>query len=82
MYSTTLPKRPYIEIAEIILEDSKSVHKLKKEGAKLGADAIIILGSASISNVCSMYGGWGISAGAESGRKAIAIKYMNQDKTE
>ncbi|MDR0398641.1 hypothetical protein [Candidatus Endomicrobiellum devescovinae] len=78
VYSTTLPKRPYIEIAEIILEDSKSVHKLKKEGAKLGADAIIILGSASISTRAS----WVSYVSEESGRKAIAIKYTNQDETE
>jgi hypothetical protein len=82
VYSTTLPQKSYIEIAEIVLEDSKSVHKLKKEAAKLGADAIIIIGSASISSYVGVWSGWGSSESVESGRKAIAIKYTNQGKTE
>jgi hypothetical protein len=47
VYSFSLPKKEYIEIAEI-LSSSASVYKLKKEASKLGADAIIIVGPASI----------------------------------
>jgi hypothetical protein len=81
IYSTTLPKRPYIEIAEIILH-KKSVDKLKKEGVKLGSDAIIILGSASKSSLGSVGENFLYVNNVNSGRKAVAIKYTNQDKTE
>lgn len=82
MYCTTLPKKPYIEIAEIILEESDSVYELKKAAAKLGADAIIIVGPASIHTSSGWVAFGGPSSSQESGRKAIAIKYTDQDKTE
>jgi hypothetical protein len=82
VYSISLPTRPYVEIAEIVLEESESVYKLKKEAAKLGTDAIVIIGSAYMNNVCSAWTNWAISTSERSGRKAIAIKYTNQDKTE
>jgi hypothetical protein len=42
VYSISFPKRPYIEIAEI-LSDSYSIGDLKDKAAKLGADGIIIV---------------------------------------
>jgi hypothetical protein len=85
VYSTSFPKKPYIEIAEILI-NSKNVYKLKREAAKLGADAVLIVGSKTIigSTFGSVVGlfssafGSASSSTTESGRKAIAIKYTGQ----
>ncbi|MDR1245009.1 MAG: hypothetical protein LBJ98_03420 [Endomicrobium sp.] len=45
VYSISYPKKPYVEIAEILSDssDSMEVDELKKEAATLGADGIIII---------------------------------------
>jgi peroxiredoxin len=76
VFSVSQPTKPFVEIAEIILEDSESIKKLKKVAAKLGADAIIITGSASIDGFGYMLGcGLIVASSESSGKKAIAIKY-------
>ncbi|MDR1434747.1 hypothetical protein [Candidatus Endomicrobiellum devescovinae] len=80
VYSITLPARPYIEIAEIV-GSSKDVLKLKREAFKLGADAIIIVGSEGTKTsvgVCSS--SFLTKVTKAGGRKAIAIKYTNQEE--
>ncbi|GMO68573.1 MAG: hypothetical protein Nk1A_7380 [Endomicrobiia bacterium] len=71
------PDVPYTVIAELIVDyvDSKSATELRKEAAKLGADAIIIVGPAAVGtekittrNVIKKESGW----------KAIAIKYKEK----
>jgi hypothetical protein len=81
VYSISSPTRPYVEIAEI-LGSSKNVYKLKREAYKLGADAIIIVGSNSIKTSFFLASLVPNSVTREKGRKAIAIKYTNQDKVE
>jgi hypothetical protein len=84
VYSTSIPKKEYIELAEIsCLSD---VMKLKEEAAKLGADAIIITGTAGTIHHPDTYnfsGGTsgnfsGVHSGGYSeqyGIRCIAIKF-------
>jgi hypothetical protein len=76
IHSITLPKEPFIELAEIT-EDPKDIYKLKEEAAKLGADAIIIIGPAYIKNTYTgSFWNWTKDTKAK-GYKAIAIKYTD-----
>ncbi|GHT59860.1 hypothetical protein AGMMS50222_05430 [Endomicrobiia bacterium] len=47
VYSTQLPKKEYIELAEIKSQE-EDIMTLKEEAAKLGADAIIMTGANSV----------------------------------
>jgi hypothetical protein len=42
VYSTSVPKREYVELAKINYSLGRDIAKLKEEAAKLGADAIIL----------------------------------------
>ncbi|GHT60746.1 hypothetical protein AGMMS49531_06950 [Endomicrobiia bacterium] len=44
VYSTTTPKKEYIELAEISLSSGRELVGIKVEAARLGADAIILTG--------------------------------------
>ncbi|GHT36616.1 hypothetical protein AGMMS49593_01960 [Endomicrobiia bacterium] len=44
VYSTTTPKKEYIELAEITLSSGRELEGIKVEAARLGADAIILTG--------------------------------------
>ena len=71
VYSTSVPERKYIELAEIRLSSGRNIEKVKVEASKLGADAIIISGATCIrgnvwcSCVCTK----------EDGIKCVAIKF-------
>jgi uncharacterized protein YbjQ (UPF0145 family) len=62
IYYTARPIESYTEIAEITLA-SKDIRRLKDEGSKLGANAIIIVGPAYIASM------------EENGWKTVAIRY-------
>jgi hypothetical protein len=68
IHSISFPKEPFIELATITTEDIKDMYKLKEEAAKLGADAIVILGPTNITDKFGM---------AKSGYKTVAIKYTD-----
>jgi hypothetical protein len=88
IFSTVAPKRPYIEIAQIILKsriNEKTINRLKEEAAQLGADAIILLGPAKmggfnggLTKIISGAIGWTFGAylNEEIGWKTVAIKYI------
>jgi hypothetical protein len=42
VYSTSVPKKEYVELAKISYSLGRDTEKLKEEAAKLGADAIIL----------------------------------------
>ncbi|GHT50006.1 hypothetical protein AGMMS49990_01670 [Endomicrobiia bacterium] len=44
VYSTTTPKKEYIELAEIALSSGRELEAVKAEAARLGADAVILTG--------------------------------------
>jgi hypothetical protein len=46
VFSTSFPKKEYIGLAVITLSSGRGLEKVKAEAAKLGADAIIIVGAA------------------------------------
>ena len=75
------PSRNYTEIALIKCEnftDNLAIESMKKKARKLGADAILIVGSASKEKVISSEGNTIVSKMEDSGFTAIAIKYNNR----
>ncbi|MCA6069990.1 MAG: hypothetical protein LE180_02565 [Endomicrobium sp.] len=67
VYSTSVPERKYIELAEIRLSSGRNIEKVKEEASKLGADAIIISGATCIR--------WWWPCVKEDGIKCVAIKF-------
>ncbi|GHT44610.1 hypothetical protein AGMMS49936_00240 [Endomicrobiia bacterium] len=51
VYSTTTPKKEYIELAEIALSSGRELEGIKVEAARLGADAIILTGPYKINTL-------------------------------
>jgi hypothetical protein len=79
VYRTTKPDRAYIEIGEIKCSSSSEsicLNKIKKKASELGAEAIIITGSASTeTKTQTLQYGLTASTSKDIGLKAIAIKY-------
>lgn len=80
VYITNRPSCQYEEIAIIKCEsltDNRSINQAKSKARKIGADAIIIVGSASVDSAAVPIGNnsFAIASSSESGVKAIAIKY-------
>jgi len=78
VYRTVKPDKAYIEIGELKFNssmDSINISKLKTAARKIGADAIIILGSASSKSSGTPVGKLVMVQTEETGLKAIAIKY-------
>lgn len=79
IYRTQRPNRPYIEIGEISCNDTNDEYALNQilmKARSIGADAIIILGSASTTASGVPIGGVIYSSTQQYGFKAVAIKYQ------
>jgi hypothetical protein len=87
VFSTSFPKKEYIGLAVITLSSGRSLEKVKAEAAKLGADAIIIVGAASIHSIktsnsnnnssllLNLIANDTIITTTEEGRQCVAIKF-------
>ena len=78
IYRTQRPNRPYVEIGEISCNDTNDEYALNQilmKARSIGADAIIILGSASSSASGVPIGGVLYSSTQQYGFKTVAIKY-------
>ena len=78
IYRTQRPNRPYVEIGEISCNgtnDEYALNQILMKARSIGADAIIILGSASTSASGVPIGGVLYSSTQQYGFKAVAIKY-------
>ena len=78
IYRTQRPNRPYVEIGEISCNntnDEYALNQILMKARSIGADAIIILGSASTSASGVPIGGVIYSSTQQYGFKAVAIKY-------
>jgi len=72
IYRTQRPNRPYIEIGN----DEYALNQILMKARSIGADAIIILGSASTTASGVPIGGVLYSSTQQYGFKAVAIKYQ------
>ena len=79
IFQTQKPDRPYIELGQISIGDTNNEYNMKqilKKAREMGADAIIILGSAGQAGVVVPIGNIMAYGGSESyGISAFAIKY-------
>ena len=75
VYSTSLPEKKYIELAEIKLSAGKDVERIKVEASKLGADAIIINGAAYNTSYINFSNGFAVSQSQGVGIKCVAVKF-------
>ena len=78
IYRTQRPNRPYVEIGEISCNntnDEYALNQILMKARSIGADAIIILGSASTSASGVPIGSVIYSSTQQYGFKAVAIKY-------
>lgn len=78
VYRTTKPDKSYIEIGQLEFgssSDSINISKLKTAARKIGADAIIITGSASQNSSAVPVGKLVMIKSEDVGLKAVAIKY-------
>jgi hypothetical protein len=78
VYKTNKPDHEYIEIAELSCadtDDNWSMKQILKKAREIGADAIIILGTAGEEAIGIPVGKTVYAASQEYGLKAIAIKY-------
>ncbi|MFI3285798.1 MAG: hypothetical protein R3Y08_04015 [Rikenellaceae bacterium] len=80
-YVTNKPECKYTEIA-IIKYDSgfggeTDIETIKAEARKIGADAIIITGSAGVSSYAIPMGNMSYVSSEASGTSAVAIKYKD-----
>lgn len=79
VYISKLPACEYDEVALIKADnfssDNNAMTAVKTKAREVGADAIIIVGSASVSSYNVPVGNFTYSATQKSGIKAIAIKY-------
>ncbi|MCA6073182.1 MAG: hypothetical protein LE178_06640, partial [Endomicrobium sp.] len=73
VYSTSVPERKYIELAEIRLSSGRNIEKVKVEASKLGADAIIISGATCTRK--TVWWLWWWPCVKEDGIKCVAIKF-------
>jgi hypothetical protein len=73
VFSSSVPKKEYIELGEITLSSGRSLEKVKAEAAKLGANAIIIVGAARINSYSIGFGN--TITTEEEGCKCVAIKF-------
>ncbi|GHT60750.1 hypothetical protein AGMMS50222_07050 [Endomicrobiia bacterium] len=71
VYSTTTPKKEYIELAEITLSSGRELEAIKTEAARLGADAIIVPGPHKIGSMTS----YRDSSANTKGVRCVAIKF-------
>ncbi|GHT54584.1 hypothetical protein AGMMS50233_03000 [Endomicrobiia bacterium] len=71
VYSTTTPKKEYVELAEITLSSRRELEAVKAEAARLGADAIIVPGPHKVSSMTS----YRDSSTNTKGVRCVAIKF-------
>ncbi|GHT50014.1 hypothetical protein AGMMS49990_01690 [Endomicrobiia bacterium] len=72
VYSTTTPKKEYIELAEITLSSGRELEAVKAEAARLGADAVIPTGPSKLHITSSALIGTKI---VEAKLRHVAIKF-------
>jgi ABC-type branched-subunit amino acid transport system substrate-binding protein len=78
VFKTARPDESYIEIAELTIKDSngsKSMNRIIAKAKELGADGVIIIGSAGESGGAVPIGNIIYMESGSYGIKAIAIKY-------
>jgi hypothetical protein len=79
IYRTHNPTRPYKELGEISCRDTDDEYALNQiliQARLIGADAIIILGSASTSSTGVPIAGMVYASSEEYGYRAVAIRYL------
>jgi len=79
IYRTHNPTRPYKELGEISCRDTDDEYALNQiliQARLIGADAIIILGSASTSSAGVPIAGMVYASSEEYGYRTVAIRYL------
>jgi hypothetical protein len=75
VFSSAIPKKEYIELAEITLSSGRNLKKVKAKAAKLGADAIILTGPLSLQATKSSFFFIVNEDVEQIGLRCIAIKF-------
>lgn len=81
VYYTNRPEKKYIELAQIICNDTDdnwNLKQIKIKAQEIGADGIIVLGKSSSAWVGIPVGNTSVVYGRPYGMKAVAIKYIEE----
>ena len=81
VYYTNRPEKKYIELAQIICNDTDdnwNLKQIKIKAQEIGADGIIVLGKSSSAGVGIPVGTTYVVSEETYGMKAVAIKYIEE----